>query len=167
MISRPTSAAVSLTAIVVAASLLLGGCSLLPRIPILNPGGNDNGSSSDDSNNNSIGDDIEENPFLGHDVPDGFPSEIPLPSFDIVFSLTVSDDAWSILYGVNDLESDFASVNDAFAADGWEVLMSNAAADAALGVYSKDNLQVQVTGSADGGNDYDGPVLSFTAVRSN
>ena len=165
MSPRPVSAATSLIVLAVTASMLLGGCSLLPRIPILNPGGNDGGSSSD--GNSSSGDGIEENPFLGHDVPDGFPSEIPLPSFDIVFSLTVSDDAWSILYGVNDLESDFASVNDAFAADGWEVLMSNAAADAALGVYSKDNLQVQVTGSADGGNDYDGPVLSFTAVRSN
>ena len=44
--------------------------------------------------------------------------------------------------------------------------MSNANAEGALGVYTKDDLQVQVTGSADGGNDYDGPVLSFTVVRS-
>jgi hypothetical protein len=79
----------------------------------------------------------------------------------------VSDDAWSIIYGVNDLESDFASVNAAFETAGWEVLMSNTADDGSFGVYSKDNLQVQVTGSADGGSDYDGPVVSFTAVRSN
>ena len=164
MSPRYLSAAASLTVLAVTASVLLGGCSLLPRIPILNPGGNDGGSSSD--GNSSNGDGVEDNPFLGHDIPDGFPSEIPLPDLDIVFSLTVSEGAWSIMYGANDLEADFASVNDSFTAAGWEVLMSNANAEGALGVYSKDDLQVQVTGSADGGSDYDGPVLSFTAVRS-
>lgn len=164
MSHRPVSAAASLAVLAVTASLLLGGCSLLPRIPILNPGGNDGGSSSDGESSN--GDGVEDNPFLGHEVPDGFPSEVPLPDLEIIFSLNVSEAAWSILYGASDLQADFASVNDDFTAEGWEVVMSNAGADAALGVYRKDDLQVQVTGSADGGNDYDGPVLSFTVVRS-
>lgn len=164
MSHRSLSAATSLTVLAVTASLLLSGCSLLPRIPILNPGGNDGGSSSD--GNSSNGDGVEDNPFLGHDVPDGFPTEVPLPDLEIVFSLNVSEGAWSILYGANDLQADFASVNDSFSAAGWEVVMSNAGDDSALGVYTKDDLQVQVTGSANGGNDYDGPVLNFTVVRS-
>jgi hypothetical protein len=148
-------------AIGIAAVLLLSGCSLLPRIPVLNDGG-----SSSDGNGTGNGDDVENNPFLDHDVPDGFPAEVPLPNLDIYFSLRSTEESWSIIYKANDLESDFNSIVDSFEGAGWEVLMNNAAADGSLGVFKKDPYQVQVMGVADGGNDYDGPILSFTVVAT-
>lgn len=159
MTSR-TSTLTRVAAIGIAAILLLSGCSLLPRIPILNDGGTSNG------DGNSNGDDIEENPFLDHDVPEGFPSEVPLPDLDIYFSLRTTEESWSIIYKANDLESDYESIAEAFESAGWEVLMNNVAADGSLGVFKKDPYQAQVMGVAEGGDDYDGPILSFTVVKS-
>ena len=149
-------------AIGIAAVLLLSGCSLLPRIPVFNDGG-----SSSDGNGSNDGDDIEDNPFLEHDVPEGFPADIPLPNLDIYYSLTTSEDSWSIIYKANDLEGDYNAIVAGFESAGWEVVMNNAAADGSLGVFKQDPYQAQVMGLADGGDDYDGPVFSFTVVRTN
>lgn len=164
MSPRPVSAATSLIVLAVTASMLLGGCSLLPRIPILNPGGNDGGSSSD--GNSSNGNEIEENPFLDNTVPEGFPAEIPLPDLEIYLGMQPTEGSWSIIYIANDLESDFGGVVEQFEADGWEVVMNNHSADGALGVFQKEPYTVQVTGAAEGGNEFDGPALSFVVVRT-
>jgi hypothetical protein len=148
--------AIGLTAV-----LLLSGCSLLPRIPILNPGG-----SSSDGDGTTNGDDIENNPLLDHDVPEGFPADIPLPNLDISYSMRVDENGWSIVYNANDLESDYNSIVDAFESDGWEVVINNVAADGSLGAFTKDSYSVQVIGVADGGDGTDGPVISFTAVKT-
>ena len=148
-------------AIGVAAVLLLSGCSLLPRIPIFNDGG-----SSSDGGGTGNGDDVENNPFLEHDVPDGFPAEVPLPDLDIYYSLSTTEDSWSIIYKANDLESDYNSIVEDFEGAGWEVVMNNVAADGSLGVFKQEPYQAQVMGVAEGGDDYDGPIISFTVVRS-
>lgn len=163
MTSRPVSATASITALVVAASLLVGGCSLLPRIPILNPGGDNPNSSSGNGNS----DDIEDNPFLDNTVPASFPSDVPLPNLDIYLGLASTEDSWSIIYFASDLEADFSDVVSLYEADGWETLMNNQAPDGSLGVFKKDPYQVQVMGLADGGDDIEGPALSVTVVRSN
>ena len=149
-------------AIGITAVLLLSGCSLLPRIPILNDGG-----SSSDGDGTGNGDDLENNPLLDHDVPEGFPADVPLPNLDIYYSLRTSDSSWSIVYKANDLESDYNAIADAFESAGWEVIMSNVAADGSLGVFKKDPYQAQVMGVADGGDDYDGPIFSLTVVATN
>ena len=149
-----------LGAVGIAAVLMLSGCSLIPHIPVLNNG--DSSSGGDGSN----GDDLGDNAFLDHDVPDGFPADVPLPDLDIYYSLKVSDQSWSIVYEANDLESDFNSIVDAFEGAGWEVQMSNSAPDGTLGAFSKAPYQAEVIGVADGGNDHHGPILSFTVVQS-
>ena len=149
-------------AIGITAVLLLSGCSLLPRIPILNDGG-----SSSDGDGTSNGDDLENNPLLDHDVPEGFPADVPLPNLDIYYSLRTSEESWSIVYKANDLESDYNAIADAFESAGWEVIMNNVAADGSLGVFKKDPYQAQIMGVADGGDDYDGPIFSFTVVATN
>lgn len=165
MSPRPVSAAASLTALAVAASLLLGGCSFLPRVPILNPGGNDSGSSSDDDRSGA--DEIEENPFLDNTVPANFPSDVPLPDLDIYLGMASTEDSWTIIYYADDLEADFSSIVSLYEGDGWETLMNNQAPDGSLGVFKKDPYQVQVMGLAEGGDDMEGPALTLTLVRSN
>jgi hypothetical protein len=147
-------------AIGIAAALLLSGCALLPGIPVLNDGGSANGDGT------GTGDDIENNPLLDHDLPEGFPTDVPVPDLDIYYSMRTSDESWSIVFKANDFESDFNAVADAFESAGWEVIMNNVAADGALGVFKKDPYQAQVMGVAQGGDDYDGPVLSFTVVAT-
>lgn len=151
------------TALAVAAALLLGGCSMLPNPTELLGGGSsrDDSSSSDNSS-----DDVEENPFLDHDLPDGFPSDVPLPDLDIYFSLAVSDDSWGITYKADDLEDDFAGIVDQYEDDGWETQMNNSSSDGSLGVFTKDDYTVQVLGVADSETDFDGPGFSFTVVRT-
>jgi hypothetical protein len=149
------------TAASIAALLLLSGCSLLPSIPDFGGGDSSRDNGSDSS------DDVENNPFLDHGVPDGFPSEVPLPDLEIYFSLTSTEDSWSIIYKADDLESDFADVVAMFESDGWEIAMNNSSSDGALGAFQKDPYTVQVTGVADGSSDFDGPGLSMTVVRTN
>jgi hypothetical protein len=159
---KTTLATVTAT-VSLAALLALSGCSLLPPIPDLGGGSSSGDNRSDDSDN---GDDVEDNPFLDHDLPDGFPSDVPLPDLEIYFSLAVTEDSWSIIYKADDLEADFSDIVDQFEGDGWEVLMNNATGDGSLGVFSKDPYQVQVLGVADGGSDFDGPGITYTVVRS-
>ena len=156
-----TRALVRVGAVGITAVLLLSGCSLLPRIPVFNDGG-----SSSNGDGTSNGDDLENNPLLDHGVPEGFPADVPLPSLDIYYSLRTTDTSWSIVFKANDLESDYNAIADAFGSAGWEVIMNNFAADGSLGVFKKDPYQVQVMGFADGGNDYDGPILNFTVVAN-
>ena len=149
-------------AIGIAAVLLLSGCSLLPRIPVFNDGG-----SSSDGDGTNNGDDIEDNPFLDHDVPEGFPAEVPLPNLEISYSLRVDENGWSIVYKANDLESDYNAIVDTFESDGWEVVINNSAADGSLGAFTKDPYSVQVMGVADGGDENGGgPIISFTVVKT-
>lgn len=151
-----TRIAARAASLVVAAALLLCGCSLLPQpSDLAGDGGSDSGSSE-----------VEDNPLLDHDVPDGFPSDVPLPDLEIYFSLAVTEDSWGITYKADDLEGDFADIVDQYEGDGWEVMMSNVSADGSLGVFSKDPYQVQVIGVADGETDFDGPGFSFTVVRT-
>lgn len=145
-------------AIGIAAVLLLSGCSLLPHIPGLGGDATSNG----DGNGN--GDDIENNPLLGHDVPADFPAEIPLPDLEIYLSMGTVEDAWTIMFKANDLEADYNSMVAAFEAAGFEVLMNNYAPEGSLGVFTKGNYHVQVTGVPEGGDDYDGPILSLFAA---
>ncbi len=161
------------TAVSIAALLLLSGCSLLPGIPDFGGGSSGNNSSDNDSSDNDSddndsdnGDDAEDNPFLDHDVPDGFPSDVPLPDLDISYSLAVSEDSWGIVYKADDLEGDFGDVVDLYEGDGWDTAMNNVSEDGALGVFTKDDYTVQVLGVADGDTDFDGPGLSFTVVRT-
>ena len=155
------------TAVSIAALLLLSGCSLLPGIPDFG-GGNSSGdnSSDNDSDDSDNGDDAEDNPFLDHDVPDGFPSDVPLPDLEISYSLPVGDDSWGIVYKADDLEDDFNDVVDLYEGDGWETAMNNVSEDGALGVFTKDDYTVQVLGVADSETDFDGAGLSFTVVRA-
>jgi hypothetical protein len=141
------------------AVLLLGGCSLLPPLPFLP----DSGSSSDDGGSSSNGDsDIEDNPFLEHEVPDTFPSDVPLPDLDIVFALDVGT-GWNIVYKSDDIQSDHARITQMFEDEGWEVLSDTSQSDTTFGIYDNDGYQAQVTGSSES-NDYDGPVISFLVV---
>ncbi len=163
-----TTALRAATAVSLAALLTLSGCSLLPRIPDFGGGSSSgdesSGSGSDNGSDNT--DDVEENPFLGHDVPDGFPSEVPIPDLEIYFSLTVTEDSWSINYKSDDLASDFAGIVDMYEGDGWETMMNNVSDDGALGLFQKDDYSVQVIGVADSETDFDGDGLSFTVVRN-
>ena len=165
MSPRPLSTAASLAALAVAASLVLGGCSLLPRIPVLN-----NGSSSDNSNSDGNTDgqtEIEENPFLDNVVPEGFPSEVPLPDdLEIYLGLRSTEDSWTIIYIAEDLELDFNIAVEKFEAAGYTVVMNNQSSESALGVFEQAPYTVQVMGLAEGSDDFDGPSLSFTVVRA-
>jgi len=154
-----TTALQAATAVSIAAILLLSGCSLLPGIPDF--GGSDSSSGNDSDNS----DDIDENPFLDHDVPDGFPSDVPLPDLDISYSLAVSEDSWGIIYKADDLEDDFGDVVDLYEGDGWETMMNNVSDDGALAVFQKDDYSVQVIGVDDAETEFDGDGLSFTVVR--
>jgi hypothetical protein len=161
MSTRPR-AILAIAALVVGASLVLSGCSLLPRIPTI---GN-NGGPSDSSD--SSGDGAEDNPFLGHDVPEGFPAEVPLPDLDICYSLGTSDKSWSIIFKANELEGDFAAIVAGFEGAGWQTQMNNATAEGVLGVFMKEPLTAQVMGAPDGGDDCGGgPYLSMTVVQTN
>lgn len=155
------------TAVSIAALLLLSGCSLLPGIPDFG-GGNSSGDNNSDSDNDSDNDsdDAGDNPFLDHDVPDGFPSDIPLPDLDISYSLAVSEDSWGIVYEANDLEGDFGDLADLYEGDGWESPMNNVSEDGALAVFTKDDYTVQAIGVADADTDFDGPGISLTIVRT-
>ena len=166
------------TAASIAAILLLGGCSLIPGIPDFGGGdsSSDNGSNDDNDNDNDDdsdndndsdddSDDAGDNPFLDHDVPDGFPSDVPLPDLDISYSLAVSEDSWGIVYEADDLEDDFGDVVDLYEGDGWETMMNNFSDDGALGVFQKDDYSVQVIGVDDADTDFGGDGLSFTVVR--
>lgn len=165
-----TTALQAATAVSLAALLMLSGCSLLPGIPDFGGGNSSGGSSSgDDSDNGSDSDnsdDAENNPFLDHDVPDGFPSDVPLPDLDISYSLAVSGDSWGIIYKADDLEGDFGDIVDMYEGDGWETMMNNVTEEGALGLFQKDNYSVQVIGVADAETDFDGDGLSFTVVRT-
>ena len=158
-----TTALQAATAVSIAAILLLSGCSLLPGIPDFGDGDSSSGNDSDNDSYNS--DDIEENPFLDHDVPDGFPSDVPLPDLDISYSLAVSEDSWGIIYKADDLEDDFGDVVDLYEGDGWETMMNNVSDDGALAVFQKDDYSVQVIGVDDAETEFDGDGLSFTVVR--
>lgn len=153
-----------------AALLLLSGCALLPSIPSF--GGDDSSSDNNDNNDNDSGggldeEEIEENPFLDNVVPEGFPSDVPLPDLEIYLGLSVAENSWSIIYQADDLESDFANIVSMYEGDGWEVLMSNTSSDGAFGVFEKDSYTVQAVGIADGETDFDGPGISITVVRTN
>ena len=156
------------TAVSIAAILMLSGCSLLPRIPDFGGGDSSNNGSSDsgDSNGGLSDDEIEENPFLDNVVPDGFPSEVPLPDLEIYLGMGVTDDSWSVIYQSDDLEGDYADIVATYEGDGWEVLMNNESESGSLGVFKKDPYQVQVMGIADAETDFDGAGISFTVVRS-
>jgi len=158
-----TTALQAATAVSIAAILLLSGCSLLPGIPDF--GGGDSSSGNDSDNDSDNSDDIDENPFLDHDVPDGFPSDVPLPDLDISYSLAVSEDSWGIIYKADDLEDDFGDVVDLYEGDGWETMMNNVSDDGALAVFQKDDYSVQVIGVDDAETEFDGDGLSFTVVR--
>ena len=158
-----TTALQAATAVSIAAILLLSGCSLLPGIPDF--GGSDSSSGNDSDNDSDNSDDIDENPFLDHDVPDGFPSDVPLPDLDISYSLAVSEDSWGIIYKADDLEDDFGDVVDLYEGDGWETMMNNVSDDGALAVFQKDDYSVQVIGVDDADTEFDGDGLSFTVVR--
>ena len=158
-----TTALQAATAVSIAAILLLSGCSLLPGIPDF--GGGDSSSGNDSDNDSDNSDDIDENPFLDHDVPDGFPSDVPLPDLDISYSLAVSEDSWGIIYKADDLEDDFGDVVDLYEGDGWETMMNNVSDDGALAVFQKDDYSVQVIGVDDADTEFDGDGLSFTVVR--
>jgi len=157
MITRPR-AILAVASLALGASLALSGCSLLPHLPSL---GNHS------SGNGSKGDDIKDNPFLGHDVPADFPSDVPLPNLEVAYSLSPTKNSWAITYKAKDLEGDFASAVSAFQSAGWDVQMNNSTPDGVLGVFMKDSYTVQVMGGADGGSDIDGPYLSFTVVQTN
>lgn len=160
MSTRPR-AILAFAAVLLGGMLALSGCSLLPHFPT--PG--NNGGSSD--NGGSTGDGAEDNPFLGHDVPEGFPAEVPLPDLDICYSLGTSDKSWSIIYKANDLEGDFAAVVAGFEGAGWETQMNNSTPEGVLGVFMKEPISAQVMGGPDGGDDCDGgPYLSFTVVQT-
>lgn len=150
------------TAAAIAGMLLLSGCSLLPGVPDILGGDSSNQGGSDGSDS---GDDVSDNPFLDHGVPDGFPADVPLPDLEIYFSLTSSDDSWSIVYKADDLGDDFTDIVSMFEDDGWETSMNNQGEDGALGVFSKDPYRVQVMGVSDSGSDFDGPGFTFTVVR--
>jgi len=165
------------SALAVAAVLFLGGCAFLPPGPSFDP---DRGSSSDDSSGSDTssdddnsdedssddGDsdsDIEDNPFLEHEVPDTFPSEVPLPDLDVVFALDLGT-GWSVVFGTDDLEGDFEDVVELYEGDGWEVLSQAASDGTVFAVFNNDDYQVQLSGTEDESPDYDGPVLAFTVI---
>ena len=152
--------AAPLVSLAIAGSLLLGGCSLLPPLPFLPDGSSDDGGSSSGSNGDS---DIDENPFLDHEVPDTFPvDDVPLPDLDIVFSLDLGT-GWSIVYHSDDIEADHNAIADLYDEAGFESLANETADGMTLGIYESDGYQVQVSGT-DNSDDYDGPVLAFTVV---
>lgn len=148
-------------AAVVCVCLSLGGCFLLPPLPgpFGGGGGNGGGSSDTTSGDNGI-------PLVNQQVPANFPSEVPLPDLDILMSLSVADGSWAITYKANDMLADYDAAVAAYEAAGWEVQTNNRNADGSLAVFSNEPYAVQLFGLPDGGNDYDGPVLSFTVVRT-
>lgn len=160
-----TTARQAAAAAALAALLLVSGCSLLPGIPTF--GGGDSSSDGDSDGGALSDDEIDENPFLDNTVPDGFPSEVPLPDLEVYLGMGVTEDSWSVIYKSDDLEGDFADIVEMYEGDGWEVLMNNASADGALGVFSKEPYQVQVMGVVEDDTDFDGSGLSFTVVRTN
>lgn len=163
MITRTTAAAAALA---VAASLLLGGCSLLPPLPFL---GGDSGSSSDDRSSDSSGDDgdrdsesgIEDNPFVDHEVPDTFPSDVPVPDLDIVFALDVGT-GWSITFSSDDIHDDHEKIKDLFDG-GWEILSDSSTDDLTFTIFDNADYQVQVTGSTES-SDFEGPIITYLVV---
>jgi hypothetical protein len=161
-----TSVAQTAAAVSLAALLMLSGCSLLPSIPNF---GDDTGNSSSDENSNGgalSDDEIDENPYLDDVVPDGFPSDVPLPDLEIYLGLGTTEDSWSIIYKSQDLAGDYSDIVAMYEGDGWEVLMNNESDTGSLGVFKKDPYQVQVMGIADTDTDFDGAGISFTVVRS-
>ncbi len=148
-------------AVGLAVLLAVSGCSLLPSIPdIVNQGS----SSNDNGGDSGSGDDsdIDENPFLDHEVPETFPDDVPLPDLDVVFSLDLGT-GWSVVFHADELASDYADVTALYGDAGWETLADTSEGDAVLGIFENDGYQVQVSGTTDS-NDYDGPVLAFTVV---
>lgn len=167
--TRPTTALAFLTVLGVGTSLLLGGCSLLPSIPTFggdssNDGSSGNGSSGNGDGGNDI-EDIEENPFLDHTVPDTFPGDVPLPDLDILFSLDLGT-GWSIVYKADDPVGDFEALADEYSGGSWEELSRVTDPDAATGfaVYDSAEYQVQINAATDD-TGYDTPILSMTVVK--
>lgn len=147
------------------ASAALGGCSMLPSVPGGNP--SDSSSESDDSTAESGSDDtVDEeldNPGLNHEVPENFPSEIPLPDLPILLSLDLGT-GWSIVYSTDDLEADCADAAAAFDGGGWNVLVSNSADGQCFHAIENDQYQVQISGATkDTG--YDSAIISYTVVK--
>jgi hypothetical protein len=154
--------------VAVASSLTLGGCSLLPKIPSFPVNGQSGGSSSTDTGSDSqnpdssSSDDLATDPSLNHEVPANFPSEIPLPNLNVVFSLDLST-GWSVVFESSDPVSDFAGIDAAFASGGWETLQTVTNDTGAFGVYENDTYQVQVSGVGTEAG-YDTPVIAYTVV---
>jgi hypothetical protein len=162
--TRPTTALVLLTALGVGTSLLLSGCSLLPSIPTLGGDSSNDGSSGNGDGDSAI-EDIEDNPFLDHTVPDTFPSDVPLPDLDVLFSLDLGT-GWSVVYKAYDPIADLNDLADEYTGGSWEELsrVSDPDTATAFAVYDSDKYQVQMNGATDD-TGYDTPILSLTVVK--
>jgi hypothetical protein len=167
-----------LTAIIslgIASTVALSGCSFLPIVPgVTQPdgaasdgtvsGGDGTGSGAESTGNGSSAiDDLSNDPSLNHEIPGGFPADIPLPPLELVYSLDLGT-GWSLVFKSNDPVADFAGIDAAFSAGGWSTLQSATNGDTAFGAYQNDTYQVQVSGAGiDAG--YDTPVVAYTVVR--
>jgi hypothetical protein len=164
-LTHPRSAVAVLAIVGISTSLLLGGCSLIPKIPVLNPGGSSQEDSDSNSDSNSDVDDALENPYLNHEVPETFPSDVPLPDLPILLSLDL-DAGWTIVYSTDDVEGDYEDAVAELEAAGFDTIMSNSADGASFGALENEDYSIQVNAATDN-TGYDSAILSFTVVKKN
>jgi hypothetical protein len=177
--AHPSRVVTAIVSLGIASSLALSGCSLLPSTlgvsgPNQTDGATSDGTGPDGSGpdgsvvdgtdtDSSTIDDLGNDPSLNHEIPVGFPSEIPLPTLELVYSLDLGT-GWSLVFKSSDPVADFAGIDAAFSAGGWSTLQTSTNGDTAFGAYQNDTYQVQVSGAgSDAG--FDTPVVTYTVVR--
>lgn len=141
--------------LLIAGALALAGCSA-PSTPT---GGSDGSGDSGTTQETPNGESSDSG--LPTDIPDTWPSEVPIPDGEIVGALDLGT-GWAATVKVDDPKAAFDETAAALKSEGFEVLQETSSDAGSLGVYENDKMQVQVSGALDDG--IDGKVWHVTIV---
>jgi len=100
----------------------------------------------------------------GTSVPDDFPSEVPLPSGEVLYGAAIGNDeakVWSVGIKVDSLDS-YDDIKAQLVDAGHEIAFESSSGETAQGAFGKDGLSVLVALADDGEN---GVVATFTVSR--
>ncbi|CAN5282714.1 hypothetical protein BH11ACT4_BH11ACT4_20440 [soil metagenome] len=157
---RMRGVAAGFAGVVLAASLLLTGCSA----PASGGGTGGSGQSGSDSGSSSNGSGTSTNPggdtTIGQGIPATFPQEVPLISGDAPVGLDLGT-GWTVVVKTTDFGKAFADATGKLKAAGFTAQVESSSADGAFGAYASDKYEVQVTGANT--PDY-GPCISYVVV---
>ena len=156
---RRNTAAVA--GVVLAASLMLSGCSMLPSAPgsAGGTGGSGQSGSQSTASSSSTPDGGVVQGYGG--MPASFPvSDVPIVDGAIPFGIDLGT-GWTVIVKVGDVTAAFADAGTRLKAAGYTAQVEQSTAAGSFGDYVNDKYQVQVT--AQDAPDY-GPSVTYVVV---